>query len=123
VPLINAGYENRTNNGKNPGIGAESPGKSPGIISDVRTSFARQTSEARDEQEPCRCHRRHPCSWRANKTTSVAFLWIGRGIKPPLVPDKPVAQAALGLGCTAHTASGALPGCSRAWAVISAVPA
>ena len=34
--------------------------------------------------------RRHRRPWRTDQTNSAEFLWIWCGIKPPLLPDKPI---------------------------------
>ena len=34
--------------------------------------------------------RRHRRPWRTDQTNSAEFLWICCGIKPPLLPDKPI---------------------------------
>jgi hypothetical protein len=34
--------------------------------------------------------RRHRHPWRKDQTNSAEFLWIWCGIKPPLLPDKPI---------------------------------
>src|SRR5262249_43369285 len=56
-------------------------GKSVGF---VHRPFAHLTSEVAMDEERGRRHRR--------QTNSAEFLWVCRGIKPPLLPERPLAD-------------------------------